>query len=204
MTIASAQGLTVDRAFLLVDERPARETIYPAATHGIARRLDIYVNRSAARLRHRRAPTRGRGGPMPVTGQRTCARIWPSAGRARSPRRPRSITSPTARGGMHERTQAASGRRRDWRSQRRCRRRSDGSARGPRGCQRQLRCERIARDIRHAVNGWRLWCGGGRVRGRARRGHGGLGRAARPRPGRGRCRSRSAPPSARPSTGTAP
>ena len=45
MTIASAQGLTVDRAFLLVDERPARETIYPAATrHREA--LDIYVNRA--------------------------------------------------------------------------------------------------------------------------------------------------------------
>ena len=45
MTIASAQGLTVDRAFLLVDDRPARETIYPAATrHREA--LDIYVNRS--------------------------------------------------------------------------------------------------------------------------------------------------------------
>ncbi len=45
MTIASAQGLTVDRAFLLVDHRPARETIYPAATrHREA--LDIYVNRS--------------------------------------------------------------------------------------------------------------------------------------------------------------
>ena len=45
MTIASAQGLTVDRAFLLVDDRPARETIYPAATRhreGIA----VYVNRS--------------------------------------------------------------------------------------------------------------------------------------------------------------
>ena len=45
MTIASAQGITVDRAFLLVDDRPARETIYPAATrHREA--LDIYVNRS--------------------------------------------------------------------------------------------------------------------------------------------------------------
>ena len=45
MTIASAQGLTVDRAFLLVDDRPARETIYPAATrHREA--LDVYVNRS--------------------------------------------------------------------------------------------------------------------------------------------------------------
>ena len=45
MTIASAQGITVDRAFLLVDDRPARETIYPAATrHREA--LDIYVNRA--------------------------------------------------------------------------------------------------------------------------------------------------------------
>ena len=45
MTIASAQGLTVDRAFLLVDERPARETIYPAATRH-REGLDVYVNRS--------------------------------------------------------------------------------------------------------------------------------------------------------------
>ena len=45
LTIASAQGLTVDRTFLLTDARPARETIYPAATrHREA--LDIYVNRT--------------------------------------------------------------------------------------------------------------------------------------------------------------
>ena len=45
LTIASAQGQTVDRAFLLADGRPARETIYPAATrHREA--LDIYVNRA--------------------------------------------------------------------------------------------------------------------------------------------------------------
>ena len=49
MTIASAQGLTVDRAFLLVDDRPARETIYPAATrHREA--LDVYVNRPSIAL----------------------------------------------------------------------------------------------------------------------------------------------------------
>ena len=45
MTIASAQGLTVDRAFLLVDDRPARETIYPAATRH-REGIDIYVNRA--------------------------------------------------------------------------------------------------------------------------------------------------------------
>ena len=45
MTIASAQGLTVDRTFLLADDRPARETIYPAATRH-REGLDIYVNRA--------------------------------------------------------------------------------------------------------------------------------------------------------------
>ena len=45
LTIASAQGLTVDRAFLLADARPARETIYPAATRH-REELDIYVNRA--------------------------------------------------------------------------------------------------------------------------------------------------------------
>ena len=44
MTITSAQGLTVDRTFLLADARPSRETIYPAATRH-RERLDIYVNR---------------------------------------------------------------------------------------------------------------------------------------------------------------
>ena len=45
MTIASAQGLTVDRAFLLVDDRPSRETIYPAATRH-REGIDVYVNRA--------------------------------------------------------------------------------------------------------------------------------------------------------------
>ena len=45
MTIASAQGLTVDRAFLLIDDRPARETVYPAATRH-REGIDVYVNRA--------------------------------------------------------------------------------------------------------------------------------------------------------------
>ena len=49
MTITSAQGLTVDRTFLLADARPARETIYPAATRH-RERLDIYVNRAPLAL----------------------------------------------------------------------------------------------------------------------------------------------------------
>ena len=49
MTITSAQGLTVDRTFLLADARPSRETINPAATrHREA--LDIYVNRAPLAL----------------------------------------------------------------------------------------------------------------------------------------------------------
>ena len=45
MTIASAQGLTVDQTFLLADDRPSRETIYPAATRH-REGIDVYVNRS--------------------------------------------------------------------------------------------------------------------------------------------------------------
>ena len=49
MTITSAQGLTVDRTFLLADARPSRETVYPAATRH-RERLDIYVNRAPLAL----------------------------------------------------------------------------------------------------------------------------------------------------------
>ena len=49
LTITSAQGLTVDRSFLLADARPARETIYPAATRH-REGLDIYVNRAPLAL----------------------------------------------------------------------------------------------------------------------------------------------------------
>ena len=49
LTIAAAQGLTADGTFLLADDRPARETIYPAATrHREA--IDVYVNRAPLAL----------------------------------------------------------------------------------------------------------------------------------------------------------
>ena len=49
LTIAAAQGLTVDRSFLLADDRPARETIYPAGTrHREA--IDVYVSRAPPAL----------------------------------------------------------------------------------------------------------------------------------------------------------
>ena len=43
LTIAATQGLTVDKTFLLADDRPARETIYPAATRH-REEIDVYVN----------------------------------------------------------------------------------------------------------------------------------------------------------------
>ena len=65
MTIASAQGITVDRAFLLADDRPARETIYPAATRH-REGIGVYVNRSplAFDIAERRPEDRA---DMPVT-----------------------------------------------------------------------------------------------------------------------------------------
>ena len=54
LTIAAAQGLTVDKTFLLADDRPARETIYPAATRH-REEIDVYVNRAPLAL--------GRGRP---------------------------------------------------------------------------------------------------------------------------------------------
>ena len=49
LTVAAAQGLTVDKTFLLADDRPARETIYPAATRH-REEIDIYVNRAPLAL----------------------------------------------------------------------------------------------------------------------------------------------------------
>ena len=44
LTIASAQGLTADRIFLYADAKPARQTLYPAATRH-RERLDFYIDR---------------------------------------------------------------------------------------------------------------------------------------------------------------
>ena len=46
---SAVNRLTVDRTFLLADARPARETIYPAATRH-REGLDIYVNRAPLAL----------------------------------------------------------------------------------------------------------------------------------------------------------
>ena len=49
LTVAAAQGLTVDKTFLLADDRPSRETIYPAGTRH-REEIDVYVNRAPLAL----------------------------------------------------------------------------------------------------------------------------------------------------------
>ena len=95
MTITSAQGLTVDRTFLLADTRPSRETIYPAATRH-RERLDIYVNRAplALDIANRRADN-DREVAVTDTGIRAG---WPNAGRARNRRKQHSTIWPMAYG----------------------------------------------------------------------------------------------------------
>ena len=49
LTMTSGQGRTVDRAFVFCDQKPARETIYPAATRH-RERLDLYIDRKPIEL----------------------------------------------------------------------------------------------------------------------------------------------------------
>ena len=49
MTFSAAQGATVDQAFVLADDKPALETIYPSLTRH-RDRLDIYVNAEPLRI----------------------------------------------------------------------------------------------------------------------------------------------------------
>lgn len=56
MTMNAAQGLTVDRAFVFANQKPSRETVYPAMTRH-RERLDVYVDRKPVELdvRHQRS-----------------------------------------------------------------------------------------------------------------------------------------------------
>ena len=67
LTMTAAQGLTVDRAFVLADDAPARETIYPAATRH-RERLDLYVSREGplARIKYN-MPDQGAGLETEIT-----------------------------------------------------------------------------------------------------------------------------------------
>ena len=143
MTIASAQGLTVDRAFLLADDRPARETIYPAATrHREA--LDVYVNRSPLAFdiaEHRPEDEADR----PVTDSDVRAYLAERWSRSQ----PKEAALDYVSDGMW----------RDAREDTQHRQRGTGETRqgmvGDRVAANDNALARIAQEIRHAVNGWR-------------------------------------------------
>ena len=143
MTIASAQGLTVDRAFLLADDRPARETIYPAATRH-REGIDVYVNRSplAIDVAERRPEDQA---DMPVTDSDVRAYLAERWSRSE----PKEAALDYIADG-------------EWRDPREDMRRhrpapgdgQPGSAETRAAANDNFR-ERIAGEIRHAVNGWR-------------------------------------------------
>ena len=142
MTIASAQGLTVDRAFLLVDDRPARETIYPAATRH-REGLDVYVNRSPLifDIAERRPEDEA---DMPVTDSDVRAYLAERWSRSQ----PKEAALDYVTDG-------------EWRDAREdVRHRRTGETRqaaaGDRPPANDNAIVRIAEDIRHAVDGWRF------------------------------------------------
>ena len=143
MTIASAQGLTVDRAFLLVDDRPARETIYPAATrHREA--LDIYVNRAplAFDIAEHRPEDEAERPVLDSDVRAYLAERW-------SRSQPKEAALDYVSDGMW----------RDAREDAQHHRRGAGDARQgtseAHAAANDNTLARIAQDIRHAVNGWR-------------------------------------------------
>ena len=144
MTITAAQGLTVDRTFLLADARPSRETIYPAATRH-RERLDIYVNREPLTLdiADRRADN-DREAAVTDTGIRAyLAERW-------SRSQPKEAALDYMADGVWE------DRREDVREDRS---RSPGEAQGEVGDIRAAANDnalaRIARDVRRTAFGWR-------------------------------------------------
>ena len=142
MTIASAQGLTVDRAFLLVDDRPARETIYPAATrHREA--LDVYVNRSplAFDIAQRRPEDQD---DMPVTDSDVRAYLAERWSRSQPKE---AALDYVPEGAWHDA-------REDARHGRTSGERRQESAEAHAAANDNA-LVRIAQEIRHAVNGWR-------------------------------------------------
>ena len=155
MTIASAQGLTVDRAFLLVDDRPSRETIYPAATRH-REGIDVYVNRSPLVVDIVDGRTEDQA-DMPVTDSDISAYLAERWSRSQPKEAALDYITEGAWRDANEGARVGIG---------------DGAIQ-PRGAERKGSGEgqletreahaaanddaivRIAQDIRHAVNGWR-------------------------------------------------
>ena len=144
MTIASAQGLTVDRAFLLVDDRPARETIYPAATRH-RETLDVYVNRAplAFDIAEHRSEDEA---DLPVLDSDVRAYLAERWSRSQ----PKEAALDYVSGGMW----------RDAREDAQHQQRGTGETRQETAADRAAANDnalvRIAEDIRQAVNGWRF------------------------------------------------
>ena len=144
LTITSAQGLTVDRTFLLADARPARETIYPAATRH-RERLDIYVNRAPLTLdiADRRADNDREVAVTDTEIRAYLAERW-------SRSQPKEAALDNMADGIWE------DRREDVREDRS---RSPGEAQGEAGDIRAAANDnalaRIARDVRRTAFGWR-------------------------------------------------
>ncbi len=142
MTITSAQGLTVDRTFLLADARPSRETIYPAATRH-RERLDIYVNRAplALDIADRRADNDREISVMDTEIRGYLAERW-------SRSQPKEAALDYMAGGVWEE------RREDVREDRN---RSPGEAQGEDipAAANDNALVRIARDVRRTAFGWR-------------------------------------------------
>ena len=144
LTITSAQGLTVDRTFLLADARPSRETIYPAATrHREA--LDIYVNRAplALDIADRRADNDREAAVTDTEIRAYLAERW-----SRSQPKEAALDY-TADGMWEERRENVL----------EDRRRSPGEAQGEvgdiRAAENDNKLARIARDVRRTTFGWR-------------------------------------------------
>ena len=144
LTITSAQGLTVDRTFLLADARPSRETIYPAATRH-RERLDIYVNRAplALDIADRRADN-----DREVAVTDTEIRAWLAERWSRSQPKEAALDY-MADGVWQDRRESA----------REDRSRSPGEAQGEAGgihaAANDNTLARIARDVRRTTFGWR-------------------------------------------------
>ena len=144
LTITSAQGLTVDRTFLLADARPSRETIYPAATRH-REGLDIYVNRTplALDIADRRADN-----DLEVAVTDTEIRAWLAERWSRSQPKEAALDY-MADGIWQDRRENV----------REAKSRSSGETQGETGKVRAAANDnalaRIARDIRRTAFGWR-------------------------------------------------
>ena len=220
MTIASAQGITVDRAFLLIDDRPSRETVYPAATRH-REGIDVYVNRAPIVFdiaEHRPEDE----ADMPVTDIDVRAYLAERWSRSQPKEAALDYIADGAWRDARERTQLAAS------HEAKSKRRSSGAAASetgqigrPRSCGARRSRRTAGRGgggngggerQRHRPHrpgnppcGQRLAPRRGRrrLRGGERRGHGGVGRAAPSALAPRARRWRSARPSARPSTVTA-